>query len=81
MEISEEKNKLMTNSPNGIQQEINVNGQKLGVVSSFKNLGAIVTDEGSKPEVLSRIAQTTAAMAKLKPICKDRNLSLGPKSS
>ncbi|MEW8547376.1 MAG: hypothetical protein AB2693_28030 [Candidatus Thiodiazotropha sp.] len=46
----------MTNNANNIQREIKVKGQKLGAVTSFKYLGAIVSDEGSKPEVLSRIA-------------------------
>ena len=50
-----EVNPLMTNSANGIQREINVKGQKLGTVTSFKYLGAIVSDESSKPELLSRI--------------------------
>ena len=59
MKISAEKTKLMTNSNNGIQREINVKGQKLGTVTSFKYLGAIASDEESKPEVLSRIAQAT----------------------
>ena len=68
MEISAEKTKLMTNSVNGIQREIKVKGQKLGTVTSFKYLGAVVSDNGSKPEVLSRIAQATAALTKLKPI-------------
>ena len=68
MEISAEKTKLMTNSANGIQREIKVKGQKLGTVTSFKYLGAVVSDDGSKPEVLSRIAQATAALTKLKPI-------------
>ena len=36
--ISVEKIILMTNSANGIQREIKVNGQKLGTVISFKNL-------------------------------------------
>ena len=36
-------------------------------------------DEGSKPEVLSRIAQDTAALTKLKPIWRDNNISLGSK--
>ena len=67
MEISAEKTKLMTNSANGIQREIKVKG-KLGTVTSFKQLGAVVSDDGSKPEVLSRIAQATAALTKLKPI-------------
>ena len=56
MEISA-KTKLMTNSANGIQREIKVKGQKLGTVTSFKYLGAVVSDDGSKQEVLSRIAQ------------------------
>ena len=44
---------------------------------SFNCLGVIVLDDGSKPEILSRIAQATAAIAKLKPIWKDYNISLG----
>ena len=52
MEISAEKTKLITNSANGIQREINVKGQKLGTVTNFKYLGTIVSDNGSKPEVL-----------------------------
>ena len=64
---------------NGIQREIKVKGQKLGTVTSFKYLGAVVSDDGSKPEVLSRIAQATAALTKLKPIWRDNNISLGSK--
>ena len=79
MEISAEKTKLMTNSANGIQREIKVKGQKLGTVTSFKYLGAVVSDDGSKPEVLSRIAQATAVLTKLKPILRDSNISLGSK--
>ena len=58
MEISAEKSKLMTNSANGTQREIEVKGHKLGTVTSFKYLGAVVSDDGSKPEVLSRILQS-----------------------
>ena len=43
-------------------QKIKVNGQKLDTVTSFKYLGSVITDEGSKPEILSRISQTTAAL-------------------
>ena len=32
------------------------------------NLGSVITDEGPKPEILSRIAQTTAALTRLKPV-------------
>ena len=62
-----------------IFNEIKVKGQKLGTVTSFKYLGAVVSDDGSKPEVLSRIAQATAALTKLKPIWRDNNISLGSK--
>ena len=62
IETSAEKTKLTTNSTNGINTEINVIGQKLETVSSFKYPGLVITDEGSKPEMLSRIAQATAAM-------------------
>ena len=74
MEISAEKTKLMTNSANGIQREIKVKGQKLGTVTSFKYLGTVVSDDGSKPEVLSRNEQATAALTKLKPIWRDNNI-------
>ena len=56
MEISTEKTKLMTNNTSGINTEIKVNGQKLETVTNFKYLGSVITDEGSKPEILSRIA-------------------------
>ena len=68
IEISAEKTKLMTNNSRGINTEIKVNGQKLETVTSFKYLYSVITDEGSKPEILSRIAQTTAALTKLKPV-------------
>ena len=48
MDISAEKTKLMTNKTSGINTEIEVNGQKLQTVTSFKYLGSVVTDEGSK---------------------------------
>ena len=47
-EISAEKTKLMTNNTSGINIEIKVNGQKLETVTSFKYLGSVITDEGSK---------------------------------
>ena len=51
LEISAEMTKLMTNSANVTQREIKVKGQKLGTVTSFKYLGAVVSDESSKQEV------------------------------
>ena len=79
MQISAEKTKIMTNNTNGISTDIRVSGEKLKIVNSFKYLGAIVTDEGSKPEILARIAQTTTALSRLKTIWSDRNIMLGSK--
>ena len=79
MEISAEKTKLMTNNASGINTEIKVNGQKLETVTSFKYLGSVITNEGSKPEIFSRIAQTTAALTRLKPVWIDRSISLSCK--
>ena len=64
MEISAKKTKLMTNNTSGINIEIKVNGQKLETVTSFKYLGSLITDEGFKPEILSRITPTTAALTR-----------------
>ena len=76
IETSAEKTKLMTNNTSGINREIKVNGQKLETVTSFKYLGSVIIDEGSKPEILSRIAQATAALTRLKPVWTDRGISL-----
>ena len=50
MKNSAEKTTLMKNKTNGINTEITVNGQKLETVTSFKYLGSVITDEGSKVE-------------------------------
>ena len=63
----------MTNNTNGISMEIRINGEKLDEVE-------VITDQVSKPpEVLSRIAQTTAALARLKTIWNDKHISLSSK--
>ena len=79
MEINAEKTMLMANNTSGIRKEIKVNGQKLETVTSFKYLGSVVSDEGYKPEILSRIARTTEALTRLKPILNDRGISLSSK--
>ena len=72
----------MTNNTNGTSMEIRINGEKLDKVDSLKYLGAVITDQVSKlPEVLSIIAQTTAALAKLKTIWNDKHISLSSKIS
>ena len=56
MEISAEKTKIMTNThANGLQNEISINGSVLQCVDQFVYLGAIVSDSGSRTEILSRM--------------------------
>ena len=79
MEISAEKTKLMTNNTSGIHKEIKLNRQTLETVTSFKYLGSVITDEGSKSEILSSLAQTTATLTRLKPFWIDKSISLSSK--
>ena len=67
---SRETSKLQISHPND---------KKLNTAKSFKYLRAFVLDGGSKPEIFSRIAQSTAAITKLKPVWSDNNISLGSK--
>ena len=64
----------------GINTDIKVNGQKLETVTSFKYLRSVITDEGSKPVILSRVAQTSAALTRLKLVWIDRSISLSSKT-
>ena len=66
----------MRHSVNGIKREIKIKGQKLRTVASFRYLGVVVSDEGSKTEGRPRIAQATAALTKLKLILRDKTISL-----
>ena len=75
MEISAEKTKIMINNGT-LQKDITIQGQKLETVDHFKYLGAIICYEGSRREVLSRAAQTMAALARLKIIRKDKNIRI-----
>ena len=79
MENSAEKTKLMTNNTSGISTEIKVYEQKLETVTSFKYLALVITDEGSRLEILSRTAQTTAALTGSKLVWNDRSISLSSK--
>ena len=78
MEIGPDKTKVMANNPNGFQREIKIKGQRLEV-DNFKYFETIISNEGSTPEILSRIAQTTAALSRLKIKWRDKNISLASK--
>ena len=73
------KTKQMTNNTRGINTEIKVNRQKLETVISFKYLGSVITNEGSKPEIFTRKAQTTATLTRLKPVWIDNSIPLSSK--
>ena len=75
MKINADRMKVMMNSAEGISREIKVNNACVEVVHQFKYVSSIVTDEGSKPEVLFRIAQTMQARERLKAIWKDQSIS------
>ena len=77
MEIGSVKTEVMTNNPNGFQREIKIKGQRLEEVENFKYLWAVISNEGSKPEILSRIAQTTAALSRLRTRTSRLLLRLG----
>ena len=79
LEIGPDKTKMMTNNPNGFQREYEIKSQRLEEVENSKYLGAIISNEGLKPEINSRIAQTTAALSRLKIIWRDKNISLASK--
>ena len=79
MQISAEKTQLMTNNTNSISTDITIDNKKPETVRSFKYMGAVVSDKGSRLEVLSRIAQTTAAVTKLKVIWNDKNIAISSK--
>ena len=50
-----------------------------GCCNKFQVPWSSFIGEGSKPEILSKIAQATAAVTKMKPILRDNNISIGLK--
>ena len=69
----------MTNNTSSTNKEIKVNRQKLEMVTSFKYLGSVITDESSKHEILSRVAKTTPALTRSKQVWNDKSISLSSK--
>ena len=80
MEISAEKTKIMSNThANEVQNDIIVNGSSLQHVNQFIYLGSLVTDNGSKSEILSRMAKAQSSLSKLKVVWDDKCISLSSK--
>ena len=67
---------IKVETTNDIQERILVNGKELETVANFKYLGATLSDVGSKSEIVSRITQASAAIARLKPMWKNNNIPL-----
>ena len=65
MDISAEKTKIMTNNGT-LQRDITIQGQKLETVNHYKYLGAIICDEGSRREVLSRSCSNNGSTCQTK---------------
>ena len=58
MEINPSKTKLMLNDDN-CQPNIDIHGEIIETVKSFKYLGSIINENGSRKEILSRAAQAS----------------------
>ena len=69
----------MTSNTRGISSGIRIRGQNLETVQSFKYFGSVITDGGTKQEIMSRVAQIIGALSKLKTIWKDKNIALSSK--
>ena len=78
MEVSNPKSKGMVNSAvQGTRTAVTMCGELLEDVDHFKYLGSILNRDGtSTQEIKVRIAQATAALARLHPILKSKNISL-----
>ena len=79
MEINGEKTKIMTNNPDGFHKSMTLNNETVEVVNKFKYLDSIISDKGSKPEIVARIAQATKAISKLQRIWKSSSIALTQK--
>ena len=79
VEVGPNKTKVMINNLNVFQRQIKIKDHRLEEVENFKHLGANTSNEGSNPKILSRIAQTTAALSRLKIIWRDQNISFASK--
>ena len=76
MEISAPKSKVMKMG-NGKEAVVTIDGEKLECVHQFKYLGATITsDARSATEIKIRIATATSTLAKLKPIWRNKRISM-----
>ena len=76
MEINSTKTQIMANYEGSFISEIKINNEPLKVVDSFKYLGEIIDDKGSKAEILARNGQTIPTLSRLNVIWYDKTLKL-----
>ena len=79
MEINRQKSKIMVsgNHNNEVKLEIDIEGEKLEQVKSFKYLGSTITENGgSEEEIRSRIGISTSAMIKLSTVFNLKEIHL-----
>ena len=74
--VGAERTGLVTDGAGGIGTGIGVGGRRLGTVTGFKYLGSVITQEGSRPGMLSRVAQTAASLERLGSVWSGRSVSL-----
>ena len=75
MEIYPSKTKLMLNDDN-FQPNIFIQDEIIETVESFKYLGSILNESGSRKESMSKAAQASQACSNLRIIWNDRDIRL-----
>ena len=70
---------IMINYAEDFTTGILLNGEEINEFNTFKYLGSIIDDKGSKKEIISRMVLTTSVFTKLCVICNDRNIMLKSK--
>ena len=79
MEINTGKIQVMSNVKCTSRLVFFNNSEEIKEVNTFKYLGFIIDDKGSKKGIISRIEQTTSVLKKLSAIWNDRIIILKSK--
>ena len=77
MKISVEKTELVTNGPTGVETHMMSPARDWGQSrDAVQTHGAVISSGGSKPDISTRTALRTDALAKVKSTWRDGNISL-----
>ena len=77
IEFGPDKSKVMTNNPNGFQRMIKIKEQER--VSNISDQSSLIKGQ-NHIIILSRITQPTADLSRLKPIMRDKSMSIASKA-